>query len=301
MKRLIAVILVCLLCCPAALADWAEGRSPAQPYEGVPELDLSTTMGYAIRYPRDKMPASLFCDVVEIYLPREDIVRGKGTLVVHKGDERLAVVDFADEDSVTIEPLGESTMNALRWGGGVCVSVQLPVSLSLNEEYYITMDEGCFRTVDGDIPNPSIIEGGAERWVPTFVGDYGISALYYTEGELPAAETIVEATEEGAEEGSEEETEEAAEPTEAPAEEEAGEVVLCSKVTAGDKVTFDLVLGGNAAVAVLFSDNESVVFDQPEYTASATIHGTVMKDELDWGVVFLDEGGNLLDTVRLGK
>ena len=269
MKKLIAFVLVCLLCCPAALAaEWAEGRSAAQPYEGVPEINLSESMGYAVRYPRDKMPARVFCDTVQIYLPREDIVRGEGKLTVHRGKERLAVIDFADEASVTVEPLSEEVCANLRWGGGTCISAKLPVSLSLTEEYYITMDEGCFRTVDGNLPNPPITENAQERWIVTFEGDYGVSGLYYSKG-LDG--------------------------------DKVGDTILADAVQNGDKLTFDLVIGGDAVAAVVFSDNDSVRFEQPEYEETTTIRASVVGDELNWGVVFLDVNGNVLETVRQSK
>ena len=303
MKRLIAILLVALLCCPAAFAvEWAEGRSAAQPYEGVPEVDLSQTIGYAIRYPRDKMPASCFCDLLEIYLPREDIVRGKGKLVLHQGNEEIAVVDFEDEKSVTISPLSESMLNALRWGGGTRVSAKLPVSLKLNEEYYITMDEGCFRSVNGDIPSPAI-SGGEERWVPVFTSDFGVSGLYYSkalaqsEPEAPAAEETEEAAEDEDAEAQEEEEPATIDPLEI----EVGDTILCMDAEPGDWITFDLVIGGDATVAVIFSDNGSVVFNETEYTESATLRGQVIGEELNWGIVFLDDNGVVLETVRLGE
>ena len=54
MKRLFVLMVVCMLLttsCAALAADWTEGRSAAQPYAGVPEVDLDTTIGY--RYKSD--------------------------------------------------------------------------------------------------------------------------------------------------------------------------------------------------------------------------------------------------------
>ena len=46
MKKLIAILLACLMLASVAqAAEWAEGRSAAQPYSGVPEVDLTKTMG----------------------------------------------------------------------------------------------------------------------------------------------------------------------------------------------------------------------------------------------------------------
>ena len=69
----------------------------------------------------------------------------------------------------------------------------------------------------------------------------------------------------------------------------------------GDRIDFDLVLVGNAASAVVFSDNNSVSFETPEYTQSGHVTGQVVGDDLFWGVVFLDADGNVLDVEYLGR
>ena len=68
----------------------------------------------------------------------------------------------------------------------------------------------------------------------------------------------------------------------------------------GDKVFFDLVLGGEAAVAVPFSENGSVEFDIVEYRSSASVVGTVIKNEVDWGIMFLKADGTPLDALAIG-
>lgn len=68
----------------------------------------------------------------------------------------------------------------------------------------------------------------------------------------------------------------------------------------GDKVFFDLILGGEAKVAVPYSENGSVEFDIVEYRSSASVVGTVLKDEVDWGIMFLKEDGTILDALPIG-
>ena len=53
-------------------------------------------------------------------------------------------------------------------------------------------------------------------------------------------------------------------------------------------------MGGAAKTAVIFSENDSVRFDEIEFTESGTITGEVTKADVDWGVVFLDANGNTL-------
>ena len=81
MKRIIAILLVCMLLGSAAFAaEWPAGRSPSQPYSGNPPVDLTKTMGYIILFPRTKLPARTFCDVLQVFLPREDVELGSGTV-----------------------------------------------------------------------------------------------------------------------------------------------------------------------------------------------------------------------------
>ena len=82
---------------------------------------------------------------------------------------------------------------------------------------------------------------------------------------------------------------------------EVGDTIYAFQAEVGDWVTFDLVLGGEAVAAVIFSDNGSVEFPHTEYTESMTLRGKVINDEVNWGIVFLSEDGDLLSTVRLGE
>ena len=61
-----------------------------------------------------------------------------------------------------------------------------------------------------------------------------------------------------------------------------------------------MVLGGEAKVAVIYSENDSVLFDVPEFSASGRAAGTVASDDVRWGVVFLDASGEVLDMIELG-
>ena len=69
MKRLFVLFLISALvigACTALAADWTDGRSAAQPYSGVPEVDLNTTMGYIMMSPRAKLPVNHFCNELQI-------------------------------------------------------------------------------------------------------------------------------------------------------------------------------------------------------------------------------------------
>ena len=66
-------------------------------------------------------------------------------------------------------------------------------------------------------------------------------------------------------------------------------------------VSFNLLLGGEAAAAVVTSENGSVECDEPEYDQSGRVTGKVLKDEVQWGVVFLREDGTKLYYVDLSR
>ena len=275
MKRLFAVILVCLLCATAAYAaEWGEGLGPEHPMPGVPAIELDKEMGYSYYIPSEKLGIDYFCDVLEIYLPREDITLGEGHAHLYNADGEVADIDFANPDQVELRVQEESELEAKRWGSGVCIEMHLPVSLKFGENYYVQMDQTCFYGANGAVPNYGLESN--DQWKPTLTGDFGIGGLYYAV--TPEPEESEEA----------EEAEEAeAEATAEPEEEVPAEITM--KPGIGDTIHFDLVLGGDAKTAVVFSENDSVYFEELEFTESTTVTGTITKDNLDWGVVFLDE------------
>ena len=280
MKRLFAVILVCLLCATTAYAaEWGEGLGPEKPMPGVPAIELDKEMGYSYYIPSEKLTTNYFCDVLEIYLPREDITLGEGHAHLYNADGEVADIDFANPDQVELRVQEESELEAKKWGGGVCIEMRLPTSLKFDESYYVLMDQTCFYGADGTVPNYDLDTD--DKWRPALTGDYGISGLYY------AVTPVPEESEEEEEEAEEEEAAEEAEPTAEPEEEVPAEITL--KPGVGDTLHFDLVLGGEAKTAVVFTENDSVYFEQLDFTESTTVTGTITKADLDWGVVFLNE------------
>lgn len=292
MKRLIALVLAGMMVLGGICfaAEWPQGCSAAQPYAHLPEVNLSETMGYIMLYPRTKLPAARFCDTLRMYLPRTDLELGKGRLHLFETAEgkgkpvEVCTVNFADPDSVSIREMTEDELTrSFTWGSGSCVEVHLSKSLEFGDRthsYYVLMDEGCFTGAEGKLKSISITNHDA--WMPAIEGDYGVSGLYYTDAkpvEKPAEEAGAEA---------------------APAKEKkSGPIVV--KADRGDKVCFDLVLGGDAKLAVLYSENGSVEFPEIEFTQSAAVEGTVVGDEVQWGVAFFDANGYIFDTVKVGK
>ena len=301
MKRLLAVVLICLLCGTGALAaEWAEGLGPEQPLPGVPKIDLSKEMGYDYTYPSAKLKVKYFCNVLEIYLPREDVELGEGHAHLYDStDTEIVDIDFANPDQVELRVQQENELMAKKWGSGVCIEMHLPVSLKFNESYYVLMDLNCFTAGENHVSNYDLTK--KDQWTPAMEGDFGIESLFYFTPPAPPEEEEGEETE-----AVEEETEEAVEgnpfdksmasDAEAPVEEVLGEPKY-NPVT-GDKIHFDLVLGGDAKTAVIFSENDSVLVHQQDYTESTPVTLTITKDDLDWGVVFLDEKDEVLQVIK---
>ena len=290
MKKLFALILVCVLCvATASAAEWREGLGPAKPYPGVREMDLTKEMGYGFFYPTSGLAAERFCDILEIFLPREDVVTGDGHAHLYDANGEIADIDFSNPDQVEIRKLEEVELEELRWGNGVSVEMHLPVSLKSGDQgYYVLMDQNCFLAGEGKNISNYFLDK-PEQWVPVMGGDFGIEGLYYSAAPEPAEEE--EVVEEPAEDA-----EATPEVTEAPVDE--GPIEPKYNPTVGDEIHFNLVLGGDAKTAVLYSENDSATFPVMEFTASATVKGVITKDDLDWGVVFLDENDEVLDNVK---
>jgi len=298
MKKLLAVVLVCLLCATSALAaEWAEGLGPEQPLPGVPKIDLSKEMGYDYTYPSAKLKVKYFCNVLEIYLPREDIELGEGHAHLYDStDTEIVDIDFANPDQVELRVQQESELVAKKWGSGVCIEMHLPVSLKFNESYYVLMDLNCFTAGENHVSNYDLTQ--KTQWTPVLESDFGIESLFYFTPPAPPEEEEGEAAEEAPAETAEENPFEKSMTTEeeAPVEEELGEPKY-NPVT-GDKIHFDLVLGGDAKTAVIFSENDSVLVSQQDYTESSPVTLTITKDELDWGVVFLNDKDEVIQAIK---
>ena len=330
MKWIALALDVMLLAVPVS-AEWGEGLSAAKPYQGSPEVDLNATMGYILMYPRTKMPAEHFCDVLQIYLPREDIVAGEGSIHLYDENGEMMSASFSDSEKVEIRPLDEEEMTGLMWGGGRCIVIHLPVSLTLGGKYYVTMDQGCFTAADGKVV--SLGFSGNETWVPVLNGDFGISALRYTVGTASAATggqansgaapaaaqaegaTVVTAGDSGQQggatvvtaggSGQQAESTQTTSPQTEAAQKEAKaddgpeEYTLSPKK--GDSVKFHLELGGDAVDAVAYSENGSVLFEKLEYTESADVVASVVNEPVQFGVVFQNANGDVLDIINVSK
>ena len=229
------------------------------------KVDFKQTLGYFLMWPKQDFPALRFCDVLEMYLPRNDLELGEGKITLCDANGEIAVMDCADPTQVELRPMEESELKFSwgSWGWGSCLEVHLPVSLEFDkDDYYVLMDEGCIVDPVNGTKNLPLTK--PNQWTPLLKDEFGISSLRYAKP---------------AEEGEEAET--------------------TTTPVVGDTVQFDLKLGGQAKEAVIFTENDSVYFEPFQFTESGTVTGTVSGEDVGWGIIFLDEEGQQLDMLTL--
>lgn len=261
MKRIMALVLMAamLLCAQAAqAADWPEGLGPEQPYANVPKVDLNEQLGYVMFYPNRNMPAENVCQTLYIYVPREDVTIGEGSLELRTARGGvLQRVEMTDAERVTLRAMQEAELDALHWGSGMCFEVQLLSSLAFGQDYFVHMAQGCIMA-EGGVESPAV--NNAEQWSFTLTGDYGVGELAYRRSLANGRWEPSVATPQ-----------------------------------AGDEIRFELLLGGDAATAMLYSRDGSVAFPETFVEASGSVTGTVTGDAPSWGVLFLDAEQNEVD------
>lgn len=174
MKKVIALLLVlAMLCAGTALAsEW----KPGQPNQGLPEIDLTESLGYMMFSPNSVLTADLVCQRLYVYLPRTDVKAGEGSLHVYDGTAEIGTVPMASE-AVTLRPMSEDERTLFHWEDGVCFEIRLASSLPLNAACHVELDANCIVTSDGGVGNPAVT--GAEEWPVQATGEYGVGGLQY--------------------------------------------------------------------------------------------------------------------------
>ena len=193
MKRIVALVWMTalLLSVGAARAsEWREGLGPWQPYTAMPQVDLTEEVGYMMFYPNRGMPATTFCQTLFIYLPREDVKAGEGTLQLNTA-KKSAVLTVAMNDAEVVRQraMSEEELELWMWGGGTCFEIRLPRSLEFGQDYDVTLSKGCIVTADG-VESPAIKDRNA--WRITLDSDYGVGGLTYSAADGTADEATKE-------------------------------------------------------------------------------------------------------------
>lgn len=183
-KKIVALVLSMLLLCAATAqaAEWREGLSPSRPYSGVPEVDLSEQVGYMMFFPNAKVPAEHGCQKLFIYLPREDVKAGNGTFYLYaEGGDEVFSAPLSDTTVITQREATDAELDGMLWGSGTCFEIVLPRTLDLGSTYFVNLERGAIVTQDG-IENYQI--GDRDAWTFTVEGDYGVSAVEYSDGKV---------------------------------------------------------------------------------------------------------------------
>ena len=257
MKKFIAVFLILLLvAASASAAEWEEGFGPNNPYEGMPEIDFEKNIGYMMFHPNSAMSVS-GTNVLFIYMPREDVTVGEGTLTLYSTDlgEEFSV-SMNDADHVLRRAMLEIELQDLMWGSGTCFEIFLPVSLRTGATYYVNLERDCIVDEARPIGNGEIRSDARSNWYFTMVADYGVSAMEYRR---PTGENTYE------------------------------NAILVPQ--AGDELRFDLVIGGDVKSATIVVPQEAmddIYFDTTYFTESCEVIGHVTGDTPVWDILFWD-------------
>lgn len=253
MKKAISLVLALLILCTgtALASEW----QPGKPYEGVPELDLTQSLGYVMFRPNDILTVDYACQSLFIYLPRTDVKAGSGSLHLYGSSGEIWSVPM-DSEAVAIRPMQEDEMALFQWQDGICFEIRLARTPSLGDAGYVTLDANCIVVEDSDLGNQAIT--GPDEWPILVAGDFGVGGLEY----LRDRDSVIDPT-------------------------------------AGDTIRFDLTLGGEAAMAAIYTPDASVNFTVSSFTESCEVFGEVTGDAPVWGVMFLDADGHELGRVEL--
>ena len=262
---LLAVLLVALFSTGSA-ASWVGGRSPSQPYPGVPSVNLNQTMGYMVFYPNAKMPADNFCDTLLVYFPREDIIPGQGFVYVFENGKEILKLDVTDEDILTTRSMTEAELDGLLWGSGMAAQIHLPISLQFNQNYYVVVEQGAIGTVRSVVVNPPVPE---KKWTFKLEGEYGVGGLHYVGPKFTDRDGVEHEEE------------------------------LRNWPRVGDEIHFTIKLGGEAVKATIYDPSGAISVPGLVYTRTTDVIGSLTENVGEWGVIFQDANDQIIKVVDL--
>jgi len=198
MKKLALLLIVALLLptlsvlpTPSALSAlseaapaWSDGLSAAQPYKGVPPVDLTKKLGYMVLDPLNNSNADGVVDALRIYLPRTDVEPGGGVLRVYEAGSGRALeeIPLSDAAQVAVNPIGAEMLGWLYWGGGICVEVRLRNALDIDRAYTVSLEQNAIVAPDYGIGNSAM--EGRTGWSFTTKADSGVVERRFS-GEMP--------------------------------------------------------------------------------------------------------------------
>jgi hypothetical protein len=155
-------------------ATWSNGQSPQQPYKGVPPVDLTKKLGYMVLDPLNNENVDPAVNVLNIYLPRDDVKAGAGTLKLYEAGVREPIqeISFADGARVIVSPIGAEALAWLYWESGTQFTVTLDNSLDADKTYTASLGANSIVAPDYGIGNTAL--DGAKGWTFTTHIDAGV-------------------------------------------------------------------------------------------------------------------------------
>jgi uncharacterized membrane protein len=192
MKKLfsyIAALLALILFALPGMAEasaWSNGQSPSQPYKGVPPADLTQKLGYMVLDPLNKENVNAPLTSLKIYLPREDVKAGAGSLKLYETGAKapLETIALSDASRVTVEKIDSQDLAWLYWESGVCFTIQLKDTLDADKSYYASLDQGAIVATDyKGVESPAL--DGQKGWAFTTNADAGALSRTRSGGEEP--------------------------------------------------------------------------------------------------------------------
>jgi len=264
MKKFFVVCLaVMMLCTNAFAAEWAEGLSPEKPYQGTPAVDFNETIGYMMLYPINGSNIDGGELVLKIYMPREDVAAGEGTLKLKsKEDGTVEKIEISPETFVA-RPMTEEELEAMMWGSGTVFEITMTKPIDINCHYHVEMSAGAIVSPDYEAASPAIKKKDA-WYFDTETVNY-IDKLTYTR--------IVEGKD---------------------------KPQKVEEVQVGDTAEFKIIMGEETAYAVIFCDSGLIVpetnyFEEgAEASVQFPVSGTV-----EWGVAYFDSEDYLVYIHRI--
>ena len=257
MKKIFAIILALVMCAgmSAMAAEWAEGLGPNKPYSGSPEVDFSETIGYMMFLPINKANIAPGANTLSIFLPREDVETGSGTLKLFSKEANLVEEIAISAETMVARPMLDVELNAMMWGCGTAFEIELAKPLERNHHYYVQMTEGCIKDANTDVVSPAIT--GKKSWVfDTEMDSYVDSITFYRAVEGQAEPVVVET------------------------------------VQPGDTAKLSVILAEDVAAAAVYCDSGVILPDVSYVEQSGEIIVRFpATGEVKWGVIFVDENG----------
>lgn len=262
MKKIIAIcLMMVLLCATASAATWPEGLSPQKPYTGSPEVDFNETIGYMMLMPVNGENCKPGTMTLKIYMPREDVRAGEGTLYLHSEEDNLETEIVINADTMIGRAMTEEELTALMWGCGTLFEITMEKPLEANRHYIVQMTEGCIASTTNEVVSPAI--AGRKAWTFNTVSENYVDGMTFVRM-VDGKETEVSA----------------------------------EHVLVGDTAKFTVALSDEAVSAAIYCDAGalSTSTSYMEEGAEASVYFPAT-GSVQWGVVFFDANNEVIDTV----